>query len=178
MSEVVVLGAGPAGLAAALELAKQGVDVVLVEKESRVGGNSGSFEYGGMQVDHGSHRLHPAADERVLKEIKELDRDYATQKVPAALYTHLKSTAESKALEILDTLHAHQESQLRLAQAEMLKRDAPLCFQKAYAGLFPSGTSEIKKESDGFQCGSCNATTEPKMKFCSACGIRFREVAA
>lgn len=72
MSNVVVLGAGPAGLAAALELATKGVDVTLIEKESYVGGNASSFTVADMKVDYGSHRLHPAADDQVLNRIREL----------------------------------------------------------------------------------------------------------
>jgi len=72
MSKVVVLGAGPAGLAAALELARQGVQVTLVEKNAYVGGNASSFTFGGVNVDYGSHRLHPASDPVVLENIREL----------------------------------------------------------------------------------------------------------
>lgn len=72
MSKFTVLGAGPAGLAAALELAKRGEEVTLLERNSSVGGNAGSFEFGGQHVDFGSHRLHPASDPQVLAQIREL----------------------------------------------------------------------------------------------------------
>lgn len=70
--KVVILGAGPAGLGAALGLAKRGFEPILVEREARVGGNSGSFEVGGMRVDYGSHRLHPATDPEILATIRGL----------------------------------------------------------------------------------------------------------
>ena len=54
---VVVLGAGPAGLGAALGLAERGVRVHVLEREARVGGNAGSFEIAGLRVDFG-HRRH------------------------------------------------------------------------------------------------------------------------
>jgi len=69
---VAILGAGPAGVAAALALARRGFDVKVFERESRVGGNAGSFELAGIRVDYGSHRLHPASDPQVLAEIRDL----------------------------------------------------------------------------------------------------------
>ncbi len=72
MTQVVIFGAGPAGLAAALELAEQDVQVTLLEKQGYVGGNAGSFELADVQVDYGSHRLHPASDPDVLSRLKGL----------------------------------------------------------------------------------------------------------
>jgi protoporphyrinogen oxidase len=72
VTRVVVLGAGPAGLAAALELAEAGVDVTLLERRDVVGGHAGSFDVAGVRVDYGSHRLHPASDPAVLARIRAL----------------------------------------------------------------------------------------------------------
>jgi protoporphyrinogen oxidase len=69
---VIVLGAGPAGLGAALGLAERGIEVELLERAERVGGHAGSFELAGMRVDYGSHRLHPAADPVVLARLRAL----------------------------------------------------------------------------------------------------------
>jgi protoporphyrinogen oxidase len=69
---VGILGAGPAGLGAALGLAERGFDVWVVERETAVGGNAGSFEIAGVRVDYGSHRLHPAADPSVLARLRDL----------------------------------------------------------------------------------------------------------
>ena len=71
-TSVVVLGAGPAGLGAALELAERGVEVRVLERADAVGGNAGSFEIEGLRVDFGSHRLHPASDPAVLSRIQTL----------------------------------------------------------------------------------------------------------
>jgi protoporphyrinogen oxidase len=54
---VVILGAGPAGLTAAYELAKHGIPSTVVEKDSVVGGISRTTEYKGYLFDIGGHRF-------------------------------------------------------------------------------------------------------------------------
>jgi len=71
-ADVVVLGAGPAGLAAAWRAARRGFSVRLLDRADRVGGMSGSFEVAGMRVDQGSHRLHPNTPPRVLQDLHSL----------------------------------------------------------------------------------------------------------
>lgn len=72
MTEIVVLGAGPAGLMAALEAARAGHRCTVLEASPRVGGMAGSFEVGGQRVDYGSHRLHPATPPPLLALISDL----------------------------------------------------------------------------------------------------------
>lgn len=72
MVDLAVLGAGPAGLGAAYRAARRGFEVVVCERDDHVGGLASSFEVGGLRVDHGSHRLHPATEPRVLDELQEL----------------------------------------------------------------------------------------------------------
>jgi protoporphyrinogen oxidase len=70
---VLVLGAGPAGLGAAWQLRRQRrAHVTVIEQSPVVGGLAGSFEIGGQRVDFGSHRLHPACDTGVLRDIRDL----------------------------------------------------------------------------------------------------------
>lgn len=70
---VVILGAGPAGVGAARQLTRKGLArVSVLERNSQVGGNAGSFELDGVFVDYGSHRLHPASDPEILQDIREL----------------------------------------------------------------------------------------------------------
>lgn len=57
LSPIYILGAGPAGLAAAYALTKQGQSVVVVDKDTRVGGLSKSIEHQGFILDYGSHFL-------------------------------------------------------------------------------------------------------------------------
>jgi protoporphyrinogen oxidase len=70
---VVLLGGGPAGVGAAYQLRRTGrARVTLVEQQASVGGNAGSFEAGGQRLDYGSHRLHPACDAEIMRDIRAL----------------------------------------------------------------------------------------------------------
>ncbi|MDH7479304.1 MAG: NAD(P)/FAD-dependent oxidoreductase [Syntrophomonadaceae bacterium] len=60
---VVILGAGPAGLAAGYELCSQGGQVTIVEKENQVGGISKTVEREGYRFDLGGHRFFTKIDE-------------------------------------------------------------------------------------------------------------------
>ena len=72
MPDLIVLGAGPAGVGAAFWGARAGHEVTLIERAPAPGGAAGSFEVGGMRVDHGSHRLHPSIDPSILADVREL----------------------------------------------------------------------------------------------------------
>jgi phytoene desaturase len=64
--KVVIVGAGPGGLAAAILLARSGVDVTVVERRNVVGGRTSTMEREGFKFDTGpTFFLYP----RVLREI-------------------------------------------------------------------------------------------------------------
>jgi protoporphyrinogen oxidase len=72
-THIAILGAGPAGVGAAWQLAKQNkADVTVLEQNETVGGNAGSFELAGLNVDYGSHRLHPATNPKIMADLREL----------------------------------------------------------------------------------------------------------
>ena len=74
---IAVIGAGPAGLTAAYELAKGGVEVEVFEADSRVGGLCRTISLWGQKVDLGPHRFF-SSDGRVNRLwLKVIGRDYA-----------------------------------------------------------------------------------------------------
>ncbi|MGQ0648755.1 MAG: protoporphyrinogen/coproporphyrinogen oxidase [Gemmatimonadaceae bacterium] len=73
LPHVVVLGGGPAGCGAAYQLRKTGkATVTLLERQDVVGGNAGSFQWGGQWLDYGSHRLHHTIAPEILADVKRL----------------------------------------------------------------------------------------------------------
>lgn len=54
---VAVIGAGPAGLAAAYELTRRGVPVIVFEQDGRIGGLAQTIEHKGFRFDIGGHRF-------------------------------------------------------------------------------------------------------------------------
>jgi phytoene desaturase len=63
---VIIIGAGPGGLATAMLLAKAGLEVTLIEKEPRVGGRTSAIEGDGYRFDLGpTFFLYP----QILEEI-------------------------------------------------------------------------------------------------------------
>ena len=61
---IVIIGAGPAGLTAAIELLKKGYTVTVLEATDRIGGISQTVRYHGNRMDIGGHRFF-SKDERV-----------------------------------------------------------------------------------------------------------------
>ncbi len=71
-TDLVVLGAGPAGLSAAWRAARRGLSVVVLDRAEAVGGMAASFEVAGVRVDYGSHRLNPDMPAYVLADLRYL----------------------------------------------------------------------------------------------------------
>jgi protoporphyrinogen oxidase len=73
-TEVVIIGAGPAGLTAAYELMKRGVSSVVLEKDTVVGGISRTATHKGYRFDIGGHRFFTKVD-RVMDMWQEVLQD-------------------------------------------------------------------------------------------------------
>jgi protoporphyrinogen oxidase len=61
--KVVVIGGGVAGVSAALDLARQGHEVVVAERSERIGGLVASFEIGGTPLECFYHHVFPHESE-------------------------------------------------------------------------------------------------------------------
>ena len=57
LGDVLILGAGPAGMAAAMELTKNGVKFEIIEKTNSVGGLAKTLQFGDFKTDIGPHRF-------------------------------------------------------------------------------------------------------------------------
>jgi len=55
--DVLIVGAGPAGMACAMELYKTGAGFRIVEKDDQVGGLAKTYRFGEFLTDNGSHRF-------------------------------------------------------------------------------------------------------------------------
>ena len=71
-----MIGAGPAGLAAALEMSRGGRKVVVVEKEAQVGGLSKTCRYKDCLFDIGGHRFFTRIDEVMRLWFELLEKDF------------------------------------------------------------------------------------------------------
>jgi phytoene desaturase len=84
---IVVIGAGPGGLASAMLLAAAGFDVTVVERETKLGGRTSTFEQDGFRFDRGpTFFLFPEVLEQIFElcgrnlrdevELERLDPNY------------------------------------------------------------------------------------------------------
>jgi len=78
---VVIIGAGPAGLTAAFELCKAGVEPVVLEKGDIVGGLAKTIKHNGFRFDIGGHRFYTKVKvvEDVWREVLD-GRDFLRRK--------------------------------------------------------------------------------------------------
>ena len=67
MRNIVILGAGPCGLSAAWEFARNGYRVTVIEKEPQVGGLCRTISYKGFRFDLGGHRFISRSHELIRK---------------------------------------------------------------------------------------------------------------
>jgi protoporphyrinogen oxidase len=80
-TKVVIVGAGPAGLATAAELAGSGHEVVILERDAAyVGGISRTVEYKGFRFDIGGHRFFSKNPEIVAWWHQRLPSDFLSVK--------------------------------------------------------------------------------------------------
>lgn len=83
---VIVIGAGPAGLATAIKLKENNVETLVIEKENKVGGISKTKEYKGYRFDLGGHRFFTKSKD--VNDIwdKMLGEDFMTRSRSSRIY--------------------------------------------------------------------------------------------
>ncbi|MEZ5690539.1 MAG: NAD(P)/FAD-dependent oxidoreductase [Rickettsiales bacterium] len=74
--KVVVIGTGPMGLMCAYELLKKGHQVILCERDDRIGGMTASFDFDGLQIERYYHFI-CSGDAPLLSLLKELNIEHA-----------------------------------------------------------------------------------------------------
>lgn len=69
--QIIIIGAGPSGLTAGLELIKKGYQVTILEAAGAIGGISQTIRHHDQRIDIGGHRFF-SKDERVMRWWKEI----------------------------------------------------------------------------------------------------------
>src|SRR3989344_2532869 len=83
---IIICGAGPGGLAAAIELVKKGRRVVILEKENQVGGIAKTVNYKGYHFDIGGHRFFTKEKEVSNLWQETLGKDFLTRPRLSRIY--------------------------------------------------------------------------------------------
>lgn len=124
---VVIVGAGPGGLASAMLLAASGVEVTVVERAARIGGRSARLDVGDYRFDTGpTFFLYP----RVLEEIfaacgHDLRRDVDMRRIDPLYELRFMRAAEGDAVAAHDSLRLWCDPErLTRAVAEFSPADA------------------------------------------------------
>lgn len=87
-SDVVIIGGGLAGLAAAILLARRGKSVTIIEKSTEIGGRARTIEHDGFYFNHGPHALFPAGPG--AKTLQQLNINYKSEQVKPEKYYAIK----------------------------------------------------------------------------------------
>ncbi len=126
-TDIIVIGAGPAGLAAARHLARTGRRVLILEARDRVGGRTQTITaHDGTPVDVGGQWVGPTQD-RVLALLKELGIETYPQYHQGRKQLKLcgKRTSYLHSIPSLP-LHNLLELQLSMSRLERLAREVPI----------------------------------------------------
>ena len=146
VAPLFVLGGGPAGLAAAHKLCKQGHSVVVVERDSTVGGLAKSFEYEGFILDYGPHRFFTKLPP-VLQFWNEVlgDEQVTVNRLTRIYYGNRYFSYPLKAFEALLTLGVTESARIVASylRAQLFPSQAPKNFAEWVSGRFGRRLFEI-----------------------------------
>lgn len=71
-ADVIIIGAGAAGIAAARQLRRHGIDALVLEARNRPGGRAQTIPLAGQKVDIGAHWLHAAESNGLVRQAERL----------------------------------------------------------------------------------------------------------
>lgn len=124
MKKVVILGAGPGGLAAGLILQNQGFDVTIIEKEANVGGRSRKIKLGDFSFDSGPTFLMHLKPLREIFALGGFDLDTSLELIRLdPLYRLVFDT---------QTLVIHQEKEKNIAMFNSIEQGLGTSYTKWY----------------------------------------------
>lgn len=143
---IYVLGGGPAGLAAAYSLTKQGHSVVVVEQDFTVGGFAKSIEYKGFILDYGPHRFFTKLAPVLSFWDEVLGREQVTvNRLTRIYYGNKYFSYPLKAFEALFSLGFIESARIVLSyvQAQLFPNRSPQNFAEWVSGRFGKRLFEI-----------------------------------
>lgn len=155
---VVIIGAGPAGLTAAYELVKQGIQPIVLEKSDKVGGIARTEVYKGYRFDIGGHRFFTKVGEvqelwyEVLGDefikVPRMSRIFYQGKYfdyPLSLFNTLSNLGIiPSALILLSYLKAKVQAKIRRPEPETFEEWVTHCFgRRLYRTFFKTYTEKV-----------------------------------
>jgi protoporphyrinogen oxidase len=133
LKRVVVLGAGPAGLAAAYELARGGRAVTVLERAGQVGGLARTETYRGFRFDMGGHRFYTKSDEVSRFWAEALGPDFLLR--PRLSRIYYRNRFFQYPLQAMDTLRGLGPLEAALSVGSFLRRRVrPLAVEDSFEG--------------------------------------------
>lgn len=181
-ARVAVVGAGLAGLSAALELHRRGFEVEILERSRLVGGKATSFTAGGVEVDNGQHVFLGCFDawREMVRELGMEDQIYLQPRFEVLLFgeggtARLHAGRLPAPLHLAPALLAHRllglRGRIEVARAMLAARRPSAEGESLAAWLDGHGQGAVAKAAfwDPFLVPALNAPLED----CSAEAGRF-----
>jgi hydroxysqualene dehydroxylase len=179
---VAVVGAGLAGLSAALELHRRGFEVEILERSRLVGGKATSFSAGGVEVDNGQHVFLGCFDawREMVREVGMEDQIYLQPRFEVLLFgeggtARLHAGRLPAPLHLAPALLAHRllglRGRIEVARAMLAARRPGAAGESLAGWLDGHGQGAVAKAAfwDPFLVPALNAPLEE----CSAEAGRF-----